>query len=100
MRYKDMFRFRKTLLAVLAIVLVLALVLSGCFGSKKIGKKAALANALGDAGVASDQIRDVDVELERGINSTWYEVSFESGFTEYEYKIDAFTGEVLSSRTD
>ena len=58
-------------------VLILALVVSVCGcafgGSKKIGKNAALQAALED---------------------------FESGRAEYEYRINAYTGEVLSSATD
>ena len=65
-------------------VLILALVVSVCGcafgGSKKIGKNAALQAAL-EA-------------------SAWYEVDFESGRAEYEYRINAYTGEVLSSATD
>ena len=60
-------------------VLILALVVSVCGcafgGSKKIGKNAALQAAL-------------------------EEVDFESGRAEYEYRINAYTGEVLSSATD
>ena len=62
-------------------VLILALVVSVCGcafgGSKKIGKNAALQAAL-----------------------EGYEVDFESGRAEYEYRINAYTGEVLSSATD
>ncbi len=83
------------------LIVALAVLLSGCFGSpKKIGKDAALQAALDDAGLESKQIVDVDIELEKDTRSTWYEVDFESGSTEYEYKIDAFSGEILSSRTD
>ncbi len=91
-------RFR----SLVVVVLVLALLLCGCsiFGEKKIGKQAALQAALADAGLAADQVADVSVEYEKEFRSAWYEVEFESGRTEYEYKVNAYTGEILSSRTD
>ncbi len=84
------------------LILVLALFLSGCaFGGKKtIGKDAALQIAMTDAGVTRAQITDVDVELERAAGSGWYEVDFESGRTDWEYRIDAYSGEILSAGTD
>lgn len=84
------------------LILVLAVVLSGCVfgGEKTIGKDAALQIAMTDAGVTRDQIVDVDVELERTVRSAWYEVDFECGRTDYEYRIDAYSGEILSGRTD
>ena len=86
------------------LVLVLALAASACGcvfgGNKKIGKDAALQAALEDAGLTSNDVVDIDIELERSIKSAWYEVSFESGRTEYEYRINAYTGEILSAGTD
>ncbi len=84
------------------MIVVLAVLLSGCVfgGPKKIGKDAALQIAMTDAGVTRDQIRDIDIELERELRSAWYEIDFESGRADYEYRIDAYTGEILSSRTD
>ena len=83
-------------------VVVLAVVLSGCAfgGAKKIGKDAALQIALADAALTRDQVADIDIELERNPGSAWYEIDFESGRTEYEYRIDAYSGEILSGRTD
>ena len=43
---------------------------------------------------------DIDIELERSAGSAWYEIDFEGGRTEYEYIIDAYSGEILSGRTD
>ena len=92
--------FRKYMLIVL--VLVLAAAACGCaFGGRgKIGKDAALQAALEDAGLTAEEVTDVDIELERTVFSAWYEVDFESGRTEYEYRINAGTGEILSARTD
>lgn len=83
-------------------VIVLAVVLSGCAfgGAKRIAKNEALQIALTDAGLTKDQVVDVDIELERNLRSAWYEIDFESGRSEYEYRIDAYSGEILSGRPD
>ena len=62
-----------------------------------IGRKAALRAALDDAGLSAGQVTDIDVELERGFRSVWYEVDFELKGCEYEYRVDAYTGEILRS---
>ena len=86
------------------VVFILAMVLAACGcafgGPKKIGKDIALQAALDDAGLTADQATDIDIELERGFRSSWYEVDFESGRCEYEYRVDAFTGEILFSAMD
>ena len=86
----------------IVFVVILAVVLSGCAfgGAKRIAKSEALQIALTDAGLTKDQVVDVDIELERNVRSAWYEIDFESGRTEYEYRIDAYSGEILSGRTD
>lgn len=93
-------RFKRFVL----FVFMLALLLSACGcafgGSKTIGKVAALQAALDQAGLTAEQVTDIDIELERGIGSSWYEVDFESGRVEYEYRVDASSGEILSSATD
>ena len=92
----------KTFRKMTLIVLALSLVMSGCVlgGTKIIGKTEALEIALTDAGLTKDQVVDIDIELERSAGSAWYEIDFEGGRTEYEYIIDAHSGEILSGRTD
>ncbi len=91
-------KFRKCVL----LVIILAVMFSGCVlsGEKMIGKDAALQAALTDAGLTADQAVDIDIELERDLRSAWYEIDFECGRTEYEYKVNAYSGEILSARTD
>ncbi len=91
---------KKTVLLVLAVVLAIAVCGCALGGKKMIGKDAALQVALEDAGLTSEEVRDVDIELDRTLTSRRYEVDFEAGRTEYEYKIDAYTGEILSAATD
>lgn len=53
--------------------------------------------ALKHAGLDESQVRDVDVDLDRDNGKLIYEVDFNSGNTEYDYDIDAETGEVISA---
>ena len=91
---------KKTVLLVLAVVLAIAVCGCALGGKKMIGKDAALQVALEDAGLTSEEVRDVDIELDRTLTSRRYEVDFEAGRTEYEYRIDAYTGEILSAASD
>ena len=87
---------------IIPLVLLLALLLLGCAssGAKWIGKDAALQAALTDAKLTERDVRDVEIDFERFLRSAWYEVDFESGWTEYEYKVDARSGEILSVKLD
>lgn len=85
---------------IIAVILVCALCLSACsvFGGGKIGKDTALEIALEDAGVEKGRAVDVDIDYESDKYNKWYEVEFHSGNLEYDYMIQAETGEILSSR--
>ncbi len=52
--------------------------------------------ALAHAGVAETDIRSLELETDRDNGRTVYEFSWKVGFTEYDYEIDADTGEILS----
>ena len=92
-------KFMKTL----AIVLVLALVAGGAIGAyfiyrhttMYIGSDRALQIALQDSGLEPSAIRDKDIEFDSYRGSAWYDVDFETPGMEYEYSIDASTGEIL-----
>lgn len=58
-----------------------------------IGGPAARDIALTHAGVTAAEARELDVELDGGV----YQVEFEAGRYEYEYRIDACDGKVLSA---
>ena len=75
------------------LVLVLCLsVLAGC-GSKYISRASAKEIALADAGFTAQEVRDFECELDREvIGKTTYDISFDVGFDEYEYTIDAVKG--------
>ncbi len=53
--------------------------------------------ALKHAGLDKSQVRDIDVDLDRDNGKLIYEVDFNSGNTEYDYDINAETGEVISA---
>ena len=60
-----------------------------------IGEAAALAAALKHAGVSQNEAADIETELEKSHGRMVYDVEFRTAYFEYEYKIDALTGEVL-----
>lgn len=53
--------------------------------------------ALRHAGLSESQISDVEIDLDRDNGKLIYEVDFNSGNIEYDYDIDAETGEVISA---
>jgi len=61
-----------------------------------IGTSKAKAIALNHAGVNSSHIEDFEVELDYDDGRMIYEVEFEVNGREYEYDIDAITGEIIS----
>ena len=65
-----------------------------------IGKAAALECAYKDAGVTADEVIEKDAEFEKKGGKAWYDVEFETFTTEYDYTIDARTGDVLNGRSE
>ena len=66
----------------------------------RISAKEAEAIALKKAGFSASEVYDKDVELDYERGSWVYEVSFEKDRTDYEYIIDAVSGEILHSEAD
>lgn len=61
-----------------------------------IGRDAALEAALKHASLSKNDVRNIDIELDYEYGSMVYEVEFEVGTTtEYEYDINAATGEIV-----
>lgn len=65
------------------------------FGNDKLNEK-----AFSDAGVNQAEVRDVESELDVENGKKVYEVEFESNGREYDYDIDADTGEILKSEKE
>ena len=84
----------KTALVILIVLLIIGTAIGGYFiwrhHALYIGADAALGAALDDAGVLAAETFDVDVR-------SCYEVQFETAEAEYDYIIDAGTGEVLKA---
>ena len=68
--------------------------------AKYIGQDAAKAAALSDAGLTADKVRLVECKLDRENKTTLYEIEFIADALEYEYKIDAVSGNILWKETD
>ena len=62
-----------------------------------IGDAKAKSIALSNAGVSESQVRKMKVKLDREHGMMVYEVEFKSGWTEYEYEIDALSGTILAT---
>lgn len=90
----------KTLKNILIALLVIVII-GGYFiyrhNNTYIGADAALNIALEDADTTVTMIYSDDVEFEKTRHSAWYEVEFDTHQNEYDYIIDAITGEILNS---
>lgn len=60
-----------------------------------IGREKAVEIALSHAGLSQSNVRDLDVEKDKKKGSIVYEVDFEANGYEYDYDIDAATGEIV-----
>ena len=65
-----------------------------------IGYESALAAALSHAGMDSSQVSGTEVEMDCENGVIVYEVDFKYGGQEYEYEINASTGEIMVSDVD
>lgn len=61
----------------------------------KITRDEALKIALEDAGLTKDQIHDLDIDLEKENGVLYFDVDFEVGNLDYDYEIDAESGQIL-----
>jgi Antirepressor regulating drug resistance, predicted signal transduction N-terminal membrane component len=68
--------------------------------SQHIGEAKAKSIALANAGLSESQVTLMVVRMDRENGVTVYEVEFNNGRTEYDYEIDAITGQILKRDTD
>ena len=95
----------KNLLAVLLAFALLLPVLAGCQGASStqladptettISQESALGIVLTDAGLTQEEIKDLDIDLDRENGVLQYEVEFEKDNKDYDYVVLAETGEIL-----
>lgn len=60
-----------------------------------IGNDAAMAAALADAGFAASDVTELQCELDLDDATVHYDVDFKQGGYEYDYDIDATTGQII-----
>lgn len=89
----------KTVIIVLVAAVLLGTGIGGYFiwrhSNTYIGRDQASQIALGDAGLTFAGVYDIDADFDRDRYGTWYDVDFHTHRGEYEYSIDAVTGEIL-----
>lgn len=68
--------------------------------SGSITKEEAVAIALAHAGLTADQVRELEAELDRERTGMEWEVEFTAGGWEYDYKLDAASGQILRSEKE
>lgn len=61
-----------------------------------VGEEAAKEAALAHAGLSADDVTFIKTKLDKDDGRRIYEVEFYSGNTEYDYELDAYTGEIIS----
>lgn len=66
----------------------------------KISRDKALEIALNHAGLKQENIRGLDIELDKENGVTVWDVDFESGDIDYSYDINAETGEIVKRETE
>ena len=65
-----------------------------------IGDQAAIDIALANAGFAVSDVTELEAQLHLDDGAPHYDVSFKQGTTEYDYNIDAATGDIISSHSE
>ena len=73
------------------------------FRETYLSKTEVLTVALDRAGLRESDVRDTEIEFKHRDGRAWYEVEFEQTAPpcfDYEYSIDAETGEILFSQTE
>lgn len=92
---------KKSLIIVIIVLVLAAAIALGLVwyfvwnDSAYIGRDAASAAALADAGFAANEVQRLKADFERDDGLVYYEVSFVAGAMEYEYVIDPNTAAVL-----
>lgn len=99
---------KKKAIIIITIVVIIAALLIGAGvaiyleaqNNTEISQEKAASIALADANVAESDTRRLTSHLELDDGYKYYDVYFRSGDFEYEYEIDATTGEILKKEKD
>lgn len=88
---------RTTILTTLALT---GLLFTGCAASSakvdRIDLETAKVTAIGAAGFTADEVSFLSAELDKRNGIEYYDIDFSANGNEYDYDIDALTGEILS----
>lgn len=91
----------KTVTGALIILILLETVIAWYlieqFRQNYLSGDEALTIALADAGLAREEAKKTDIDLETKKGRAWYEIEIETSDHVHQYQIDAETGEILSS---
>lgn len=100
---------KRIFILLLAVVLTFSLSACGNIGrrdndtflqgetSVTVSRERAIELALDNAGVALEEVRDLEAELDREYGGVYWEVDFEHGGYEYSYDINTTTGEITKA---
>ena len=91
---------KKILIALVVVLLIFALAAGTgimIFNARYISPRDAVQLALNESAVGGQNLREVDCDFEWSPYSAWYEIDINIHGFEYEYSIDAVTGEILHS---
>ena len=98
------FSAKKAIIIAVVIVVVIAAAICiwyfGFYTAGTIGGSAAKAAALNDAGLTAAQVTGLESDFENEDGFKYYEVSFIYNAMEYEYAIDAASGQVLHMKSE
>jgi hypothetical protein len=85
---------------ILTMITLMGALLGGCAATasqaERIDKEAAKAAAIAEAGVDASEVTVTSLELDKENGREYYEVDFVVDGAEYEYEIDALTGEIIT----
>ena len=90
----------KIRLQTLVLMIVTTMLLTSCNTAATITAEQAQNIALQDANVTADTVKYLSALPDRDNGRLYYDVSFWNDGTEYEYEIDAATGEIVSVDVD
>ncbi|MBR1762554.1 MAG: PepSY domain-containing protein [Eubacterium sp.] len=98
---------KKNIIAIICGVVAAAVIITGTLVSMgkmrekdSIGSSAALMIALNDAGVGKEEAKNTKSNFEREDGKYIFDVEFDANGYEYEYNIDAKSGEILKRDVD
>ncbi len=93
---------KKTIFAVAVATFLILALFTGCqdTSGERLDRERAKLIALDHSNISVENARDLEIDLDKEWGVLRYEITFESGGFEYEYEIDAYSGEILFERSE